>query len=123
MTAHPHTIAPRESLATAQSLMLDLGVRHLPVLDGGRVVGILTERDLLLVESIPGVKAADVRVDEAMFEAVFTVSPETPVAEVVEQMVDRKLGSTVILEEDRVVGVFTCVDALRALQDLLQAAP
>jgi acetoin utilization protein AcuB len=120
MTASPHTISRRQSLAAARRLMLDHGVRHLPVLDGGHIVGMLTERDLLLVESMPGVNPTDVRVEEAMVESVHTETPNAPVAEAVEEMIERKLGSTVVMENERVVGVFTTIDALRALHELLE---
>ena len=123
MTAHPHTISPSQSLAVARRLMLEHGVRHLPVLDGARVAGLLSERDLLLVESMPGVLPAEVRVEEAMVASTYTEAPDAPIADVVEQMVERKLGSTVIVDGAHVVGVFTSVDALRALHDLLRAAP
>jgi len=100
--------------------MHDNHVRHLPVLDGGRVVGLLSERDLYLVESLPGVNPTNVRVEEAMVENVFIVEPDAPVGEVVQTMIDRKFGSAVISENDRVVGVFTTIDALRALHELLE---
>jgi acetoin utilization protein AcuB len=119
MTPAPHTIARNRSLAAARHLMLDEGIRHLPVLDGGRIVGLLSERDLLLVESLPGVNPTDVRVEEAMVESVFTVPPDAPIGEVVETMIARKIGSAVVAEDDRVVGVFTTIDALRALHGLL----
>ena len=101
-------------------MMLDQGIRHLPVLDGGKIVGLLSERDLLLVESLPGVNPTDVRVEEAMVQNVFTVEPETPVGEVVETMIERKLGSALVTEGERVIGVFTTIDALRALHELLE---
>ena len=102
------------------SMMLDQGIRHLPVLDGGKIVGLLSERDLLLVESLPGVNPTDVRVEEAMVQNVFIVEPETPVGEVVETMIERKLGTAVVTEGERVIGVFTTIDALRALHELLE---
>jgi acetoin utilization protein AcuB len=71
------------------------------------------------MESLPGVNPTEVRVDEAMVREVFTAGPETPVGEVVETMIDRKLGSTIVCEGDRVLGVFTTIDALRALHDRL----
>ena len=76
--------------------MVQHQVRHLPVLDSGRVVGQLSERDLFLVESVPNVNPTEVRVEEAMVQDVFTVEPETPVGEVVETMIERKLGSAVV---------------------------
>jgi acetoin utilization protein AcuB len=120
MTASPHTIARGQSLATARRMMLDHGVRHLPVLDGGSIVGMLTEHDVLLVESMPGVNPTEVRVEEAMVESVYTEAPSAPVAEAVEEMIERKLGSAVVMENERVVGVFTTIDALRALHEILE---
>ena len=120
MTDSPHTVGPTRSLAVARKIMLDHGVRHLPVLDGGAIVGLLSERDLLLVESLPGVNPTDVRVEEAMVQNVFTVEPETPIGEVVETMIERKLGSAVVTEGEQVIGVFTTIDALRALHELLE---
>jgi acetoin utilization protein AcuB len=122
MTPSPQTIGPTRSLAAARHTMQEHQIRHLPVLDGGRVVGLLSERDLLLVETILGVNPTDVHVDEAMAQEVFIVDPDAPVGEVVEQMIARKLGSAVVCQNDRVVGVFTTIDALQALHELLEEA-
>jgi len=120
MTPSPHTVGRDQSLAAARAAMKEHGVRHLPVLEGGRIVGLLTERDLLLVESLANVNPADVRVQEAMVEDVFTAAPDAPIGEIIETMIERKVGSAVILEQERVVGVFTTIDALTALHDLLE---
>src|SRR5262249_10830073 len=87
MTPAPHTIAPTSSLAKAVRTMRDHQVRHLPVVDHDRVVGVLSQRDILIMESLPGVNPTEVRVDEAMVREVFTAVPETPVGEVVETMI------------------------------------
>ena len=120
MTPAPLTIGPMQSLASARQLMLEQGVRHLPVLDGGRLAGLLSERDLLLVESMPTVHPASVKVEEAMAQDVFAVGPDEPVADVAGTMVDRKIGSAVVIDDQRVIGVFTTVDALQALRELLR---
>jgi acetoin utilization protein AcuB len=120
MTPGPLTIDPDRSLALARQIMLQHHVRHLPVLSGGRIVGLLSERDLLLVEGVPGVDPASARVEEAMVQDVFTVPPETPLGEVVETMIERKLGSAIVVEGAQVVGVFTTLDALVALHLLLE---
>ncbi len=120
MTPAPHTVGPTSSLAAARRIMVQHQVRHLPVLEGGRIVGQLSERDLFLVESLPNVNPTDVRVEEAMVQNVFTVGADTPIGEVVETMIERKLGSAVVCEGERVVGVFTTIDALQALHDALE---
>jgi acetoin utilization protein AcuB len=80
----------------------------------------VSERDLLFLESVPGVNPTVVRVEEAMVQDVFAVSPETPIGEAIETMIDRKLGSAIVCEGERVLGVFTTVDALRALHQQLE---
>jgi acetoin utilization protein AcuB len=120
MTPAPFTIGPTQSLTVARHLMLEQGVRHLPVLDGGRLAGLLAERDLLLVESMPSVNPTVVRVEEAMAQDVFAVGPDESVADVAGAMVDRKIGSAVVMEDGRVIGVFTTIDALQALRALLR---
>jgi acetoin utilization protein AcuB len=121
MTSLPCTIGPTRSLAVARQTMLDHGIRHLPVLDGGKVVGLLSERDLLLVEALPEANPTVVRVEDAMVSDPFVASPDASVAEVVEIMIARKIGSAVVTEGPVVAGVFTTIDALRALSDLLSA--
>jgi len=121
MTPAPHTIEPGRSLASARRIMQEHHVRHLPVLRGGRIVGLVSERDLLLVETLLGVNPTNVPVEEAMVQDIFAVDPDAPVGEVVEQMIARKFGSAVVCQGDRVVGVFTTIDALRALHELLEA--
>jgi acetoin utilization protein AcuB len=120
MTPSPFTIGPEGSLAAARELMVGHDVRHLPVLAAGHLVGLLSERDLLLVESLPGVNPGAVRVEEAMVQDVFRVAPDAPIAEVVGTMIDRKLGSAVVMEGEHVVGVFTTMDALATLHELLE---
>jgi len=120
MTPAPFTIAPNRMLSEAVQTMRDKHVRHLPVLDGGRVAGVLSQRDVLIIESLPGVNPDEVQVEEAMVQDVFTVRPETPVGEAIETMIDRKLGSAIVTEDERVLGVFTTIGALRALHHLLE---
>lgn len=120
MTPSPHTIARNRSLSAAGAAMRDHRVRHLPVMDGGRIAGVVSERDILLIESLPGVNPTDVRVEEAMVKDVFTVTPDTPVGEAIETMIDRKVGSAIVADGERVLGVFTTIDALRALHSLLE---
>ncbi len=120
MTPSPLTVGRSSSLSSASQIMRKHHIRHLPVLNGGRIEGVLSERDLLLLETMPGVNPTIVRVEEAMVQDVFTVGPETPVGEAIEVMIDRKLGSAIVCDGEHVLGVFTTVDALRALHHLLE---
>jgi acetoin utilization protein AcuB len=92
----------------------------LPVLAGGRLQGLLTDRDLGLIESMTGVDPRTVKVEDAMSTAVYSVAPETPLDEVVATMGQKKYGSAVVMQNGHVVGIFTTVDLCRALGDLLE---
>ena len=123
MTPAPHTIDLDLPIVAAHELMRHHQIRHLPVLKAGRIVGMVTERDILLVESLPGIDPTATTVERAMVEDVFTVAPDAPIGEVIETMIEHKLGSAVVCEGELVVGVFTTIDALRALHRLLERDP
>lgn len=120
MTTSPHSIGVEQPLSRAHTMMREHGIRHLPVLHGGKLLGMLTERDLRLVESLAGVDPTKVKVEDAMSNVVYSVGPETPLDEVVATMGEHKYGSAVVMQNDKVVGIFTTVDVCRALADLLQ---
>jgi acetoin utilization protein AcuB len=123
MTRAPRTIGPRWTLAQAHDLMRANRIHHLPVLDAGKLVGIVTQRDLLLIESLPDVNANEVPVEDAMTRAVFVVPSTTPLATVAAEMADYRRGSAVVMDGERVAGVFTVTDACKALVRLLGSPP
>lgn len=120
MTTSPHSIGLDQPLAVAHRMMHEHEIRHLPVLSGGKLVGMLTERDLGLVESLNGVDPNQVKVDDAMSTTVYAVAPTAQLDEVVSEMAAHKYGSAVVMQNEHVVGIFTTVDVCRALADLLQ---
>lgn len=119
MTPSPHSVAVNRTLADAHSLMRQHRIRHLPVLEGGKLVGIVTQRDLHLVETLKGVDSNEVEVEEAMSPDVYVVQPDTPLIRVALEMWKKKYGSAVVMRGNEVAGVFTTVDALRALATLI----
>jgi acetoin utilization protein AcuB len=119
MTKTPHLIGAEQSMRAAHDLMRTHDIRHLPVLHGGKLIGLLSLRDLHLVETLPDVDPERVRVEEAMTQDVYAVEPKTPLKLVVSEMASRKLGSAVVVEGTKVVGVFTTVDALDLLAERL----
>lgn len=118
MSVSPVVIGLSVTLAEARRLMRERGIRHLPVLDGGRLVGIVSQRDLYLAASLPGVDPATDTVREAMSGEPYAVPPGAPLHEVAATMAERRLGSAVVVDRGAVIGVFTTVDALRALATL-----
>jgi acetoin utilization protein AcuB len=121
MTPAPHGISTRNTLAEAHQAMRERGVRHLPVLEEGRLVGVVSQRDLYLLETLRGVDVARELVEEAMSDQPFVVGPDAPLEEVAEAMASRKHGSAIVVERSAVVGIFTSTDALRALVTLLRS--
>jgi len=121
MSRQPWTISPRDTLAVARERMREHDIRHLPVIDGRELVGIVSARDLYMLQSVAGVNACETRVHEAMTEQVYAVPPDAPVAEVATVMSERKLGSAVVMRDGVAQGIFTTVDACRALAEILES--
>ena len=119
MTRTPLTIGQDQSLGTAHRLMRQHSLRHLPVLEGGALVGVLSQRDLYLLEALTDLDLELVPVSEAMTMEVDVVDPQTSLREVIATMEAKKIGSTIVARGKKIVGIFTVVDALRALQLLL----
>jgi acetoin utilization protein AcuB len=119
MTPAPHTIGKDQTLAKAHELMREYRIRHLPVLEGGKLIGILSDRDLKLVETLKDVDPRTVLVSEAMTEEPYCVAPLASLESVVREMAQKKYGSAVVMEGERVHGIFTAIDGLQALAWIL----
>ncbi len=121
MSRTPVTIGRDQPMSEAHHLMRSHAIRHLPVLHGGQLVGLVSDRDLHLVETLRDVDPQKVTVEEAMSPEPYVVTPEQPIEVVVAAMADRKLGSAVVMRGREVLGIFTTVDALHAFAAVLRA--
>lgn len=119
MSKRAVTVDLETSLAEARKLMAEHAVRHLPVLDGPKIVGLLSERDLGRLEGFSILDINLVSVPDAMSADPYVVAPDTPVVDVVRQMRKKRYGSVIVAEGDRVVGMFTTMDALGLLGTML----
>jgi acetoin utilization protein AcuB len=115
MTPSPHTIGRDQRLARAHDMMREYGLRHLPVLEGGKLVGVLSQRDLYFVEAIAGTDEQMDPVAEAMASDLYVVAPGDIVADVARTMGQHKYGCAVVVDRGHVVGIFTATDALALL--------
>ncbi len=115
MTDHPHTIGSDQPIVEAARRMREHRIRHLPVLEGGALVGMISDRDVLLGERVaPPLTVADV-----MSPETFAITPDTPVGKVVAKMAEHRLGSAVVMQGVKVIGIFTTTDALEMLARML----
>ena len=119
MTPGPITVPRSTTMAKALRLMEEHGFRHLPVIEGDRLCGMISERELRVVENMRGIDSAFCTVGDFILGPPYAVGPETPVREVARVMMERKIGSAAVVEGDQVIGLFTTTDALRVLCDAL----
>jgi acetoin utilization protein AcuB len=119
MTPHPHSIGKEQKLSTAHAIMRRYAIRHLPVLEAGHVVGLVSMKDLHLFETLPDVEPTEVSVEEAMTADPYTVPPNKPLGDVANDMAAHRHDAAIVVENAKVTGVFTTLDALRALRDVL----
>jgi acetoin utilization protein AcuB len=119
MSTSPFTIERSEPLEAAHRIMRKESIRHLPVLEGGKLVGIVSERDLHLIETLTDIDPTRVKIEDAMTSHPYFVAPEARIDEVVNEMAEHKYGSAIVMDNGKVVGIFTTIDALRAFTELL----
>lgn len=119
MTPMPHTIGKTIPISKALDMMRIDRIRHLPVQDAGKLVGVLTDRDVKLASSFPG--AGELTVEDAMTPDPYCVPPQAAVDHVADEMAEHKYGCAIVQQENgKVVGIFTVTDALRVLSDKMK---
>jgi acetoin utilization protein AcuB len=113
------TISPDLSIDDAKERMAENGIRHIPVLENNRLIGILSARDLLVFDSIPTNQNTVWPVSAAMTTRPITCPSDTPLAEALELMSNESIGAVPVMDGDEIKGIFTSVDAINILQKTL----
>jgi CBS domain-containing protein len=130
MTPDPLMVTPQTSIAEVWDLMREADVRHIPVIQGGALVGMVSDRDLARVDIARLLKtegADAVREELAtpivkiMSTNVIAVDPEAEIGDVIDLLLEHKIGAVPVMPEDtrEVLGIISYVDVLRALQGVL----
>ncbi len=116
------TIDPGASLDQAIELMQENGIRHLPVVRDEKVIGIVSERDLLL--HVGKNWTSMMKVGDMMSTNLLSVHINDTLGDVAFQLSNEKVGSAIVLDnEENLFGIFTTTDALNALVEIMHQQP
>ena len=122
MTPFPFFVDIDDSVAAARVMMRENEIHHLPVTEDGSLVGVLSSRDVRLLEvSRRGGAGDDLgSVRDACVRDVYVVDADTPLDEVLLALADSHRGSALVVKNAKLVGILTTSDVCRVLADLLQ---
>jgi len=129
MTSDPKTVAVDDFVATAVMLVLENRIRHLPVVRGDSLVGIISDRDLkrAMPSVVAGATAEEYQafmeetpVEQVMTASPITCEPDTDLVDLVRGFCQHKVGAIPVVEGERVVGIVTQTDMMRAFLVVLE---
>lgn len=126
MSADPLTVSPDADTRDARVLLHRYGIRHLPVVDDDRVVGMISDRDVRIDQSalddLPDARVVERLRARRSVEAVMSspphvIGPDDSIAEAARRMLSRRISALPVVEDDVLVGMLTTTDCLLALLD------
>lgn len=127
MMSSPVTLAPGDHLGLAEDIISLGRIRHIPVVEGGKIVGLLSQRNLMgsaavrLFRLTPKKRSAmlkTVQVQDVMIRRVVTVGPDTPVKEAAGLMAKKKIGCLPVVSQGALAGLITTTNLLRYLEEI-----
>jgi len=114
MNKNPVTVEPTESLAEAEAKMHGGNFRHLPIVQGGKLIGMLSDHDIRQHHG----HLKDTRVTGAMTDDPITVTADMAIEDAVEIMLERKISALPVLDEGKLAGIITTTDMLEAFVEM-----
>jgi len=129
MTKDVITVRPQDPIIDAFDLMQEHGIRHLPVLEGKELKGLVTDRDIRLALIPSPLSTSEervyhlgalTRVDEIMTTDLITVAPTSAIGEATKLMAKYKIGAVPVVEHGKLVGILTETDILHVLIEMLE---
>lgn len=128
MTPDPATLAPEDTVRDAIDLLRSLDVRHVPIVRKGQLIGMLSDRDLREA-TLPTLHAFDdpdgarkvyeKPLADLMRSDVISVQPSADAADVIDLMIDYKVGAVPVVDDGALVGIVSYIDVLRVCRDLI----
>jgi len=128
MTSNPFTVTPDTTIAEALAIMREKGIRRLPVLKGGKLIGIVTKRRLLEVSPSPATTLsvfemnyllAKTVVKDIMTKDILTIGPDELLEQAAVLMADNNIGGLPVIEKDKLVGIITEKDVFQSFVEIL----
>jgi acetoin utilization protein AcuB len=121
MTPFPHFVRANDSATSVERLMQEHDIRHIPVQEEGRVVGLISERDLhrLVNPALPTVDKAAIRARDISLPDPYVVEMDTPLDQVAAAMAERHIGSAIVVRNGKLVGILSTTDVCQTLSGVL----
>jgi acetoin utilization protein AcuB len=113
-------VSPSDSVRAAWGLLREHQIRHLPVVEDGKLVGIITDRDIRLIFP-SAVTAAQRQQDPHDALEKVSVTSETPIADAARLLLERRIGGLPVVEGEHLVGIITKDDILAAFVEVMEA--
>ncbi len=123
MTPFPYFVDSDEGIFEVERLMREHQVRHIPVQQDGRVVGIVSERDVrhLLDRLLPTVDKTQMRARDVMIDDAYVVAFDMPLNEVAFEMARRHIGSAIVVHHEKLAGILSAADICRILAEIFES--
>ena len=123
MTPFPYFVDADETVERVERLMEEHKIRHIPVQQNGKVVGIVSERDLrhIAIRSLPKEKKEQIRAREVMVSNPYVVTFDIQLNKVTKEMARRHIGSAIILHHGKLAGILSAMDVCRILAEILES--
>jgi acetoin utilization protein AcuB len=127
MSREPYSVTPQTSVREALRILFERDIRHLPVVDGSSLIGIVSIRDLPMVARVCSGAPHEVQqlldqpISDVMSTSVISVPAKSSLGEAVDLLLAHKVGALPVVEGSELVGILSYIDALRSLRALLAA--